>query len=264
MATYTTNATNFPSSQDGARTSTDTWNGTSATLIPDSSGGITGKLGWVGLQFAVPISTDVNGRTLDANLITNFTLTLQHAAPTPAGVLSVFYVPEAAPDPYSDTAVPGDRSEVFLTQATFEASDAHTITVPLLAADATGTSAMGAQAMTQYLRHSSWNGIVSLSLLWLGDSVAWISAEDAADGNEPSISTTENIFHTGFVDGPAFGRRARSRHCPRTGLPVASDELVRDGWDNGQMVSARGWDPEDPEDRYVPNPLEGVVDDEAQ
>jgi hypothetical protein len=29
------------------------------------------------------------------------------------------------------------------------------------------------------------------------------------------------------------------------------------------MVSPESWDPEDPEDRYVPSPFEGVLDDEV-
>jgi hypothetical protein len=46
-------------------------------------------------------------------------------------------------------------------------------------------------------------------------------------------------------------------------MPVASDHMTRDGYVEGMMVSPEGWDPRDPEDRYSPSPLEGVVDDEV-
>jgi hypothetical protein len=118
--------------------------------------------------------------------------------------------------------------------------------------------------MMPYITSPSWNGIISLSIFWWGQTANWYSDEDPGTGNEPTLTTTETPFHTGFIKGPAFGRRARSRHCPRTGLPVASDEVIRDGYSEGLMVSKEGWDPEDPEEKYVPSPLEGVVDDEAQ
>ena len=183
--------------------------------------------------------------------------------------MSVWFVPEAAPQPYSNTLIPGLRDEIRLGSAIFADGDPHSVTIDVNPPVPNTNGDMGAAGMSEYLRNSSWNGIVSLSLAWIDDTglttpVAWVSDEGAGTGDEPSLLATEVGFHTGFIDGPAFGRRARSRHCPRTGLPVASDAVIRDGYSAGLMVSKEGWDPEDPEDRYVPSPLEGVVDDEAQ
>lgn len=268
MAIYTTAAATFPNSQDGNRTVTDTWDGTSATIVPAWSvfPGAPGKVGYAGLQFEVPLTTDSEGRALDPNGISEFTLTLSQAAvPTAAGTLVVFMVPEAAPLPYSNDLIPGDRNEIRLATVGYAAGDTHSITIDANLPEPNPNGDLGSPGMNPYIRSSSWNGIISLTLLWVSSvAVAWTADDGAGTGDEPSISTTETQFHTGFISGPAFGRRARSRHCPRTGLPVASDELVRDGYSEGLMVSQSAWDPEDPEDRYVPSPLEGVVDDEAQ
>jgi hypothetical protein len=120
--------------------------------------------------------------------------------------------------------------------------------------------------MAEYMRSSSWNGIISLTVvvnLFVFAALRIHTAESLTPTLAPSISTTEVPFHTGEWAGPAFGRRARTRHCPRTGMPVASDHMTRDGYVEGMMVSPEGWDPRDPEDRYSPSPLEGVVDDEV-
>jgi len=265
LGTYTTASADFPLSQDGNRTTTDTWDGTSATIVPAiQAGGLpAGTFGWAGLQFVIPLDTDAESRPIDPPLVTAFTLTLPQLAVPPAGTLSVNFVPEAAPLPYSNSLLPGSRDEILLGRLPFDAGDTHEITVGVNAFTSPQTGGLGAGAMAQYLRSSTWNGVISLSLFWVGNSVAWYSDEDAGTGNEPTLVTVENEFHTGFISGPAFGRRARSRHDPRSGFPVASDELIRDGFEDGLLVSEDSWDPEDPEDRYVPSPLEGVVDDEA-
>jgi hypothetical protein len=160
--------------------------------------------------------------------------------------------------------LPGSRNEILLATEHVGSADPHVVTIDALPPSPNTDNVTGAVGMAPFVRSGSWNGIISLSLYWDGLPVAWNADEGAGTGDEPSISTTEISHHTGFIKGPAFGRRARSRHCPRTGLPVASDEVIRDGYSEGLMVSKEGWDPEDPEEKYVPSPLEGVVDDEAQ
>ena len=208
-----------------------------------------------GLQFVVFNNFNAEGTPLDPPLIyPSFELTLTVVTGDVGGSVDVYFVPEAAPLPYSNALLPGGRDEVLLVESEYAFGDPTIdITVPTV-------------LMVEYLRNSSWNGIISLTLVSDINVLFPLnvhSAEGADPTLAPSINTTEVPFHTGEWEGPAFGRRARTRHCPRTGMPVASDHMVRDGYVEGMMVSAEGWEPSDPEDRYFPNPLEGVVDDEV-
>jgi len=249
--TYDTEAAG---AQDGHRTAADVWDDTSISLQPG-----TGVSGWVGLQF------DLNKVTSDQPFITGASLTLRALLGFPSGVVSIYAVPELAPAPYSASLLPGNRDEILLDVGALSVgTSTDIIPIAYLPEDTTDGAYLGLSAMTHLLRNSGWSGILSLSVrLDLGNGVLWRSAENNNPG-APLLTTTEtSVEHTGILDGPAIGRRARSRLCPRTGLPVASDEMVRDGYIQNMMVSKAGWDPEDPPDRYVPSPMENVVDDET-
>ena len=220
-----------------------------AFVLPVSVGVTTG------LQFVVHTEFDAEGRPLDPALIyPSFDLTLSVNLALSPGTVDISFVPEAAPQPYSNLLLPGARDEVALVSVDVAMIDTTTVvTVPTV-------------LMVEYLRSSDWNGIISLTLegdFGLLASVSYHSADGPDPTLAPTATTIEVPFHTGEWDGPAFGRRARTRHCPRTGMPVASDHMIRDGYVDGMMVSAEGWEPVDPEDKYAPSPLEGVVDDEV-
>jgi len=221
--------------------------------------GTVGVVEGIGLQFVVHTDFNAEGIPLDPPLIyPSFELTLVTSTLTyPVGNsfdIDVSFVPEAAPQPYSNVLLPETRDEVALVTGTLTAPETtFTVTVPTV-------------LMVEYMRSSSWNGVISITLqsvLPALSALAFHSAENADPTLAPSVNATESPFHTGEWEGPAVGKRARLRHCPRTGMPVASDEMIRDGYVDGMMVSRDGWDPEDPEDKYVPSPLEGVVDDET-
>jgi len=246
VAIYTTTATG---AQDGNTTILGVWDGAAAAIAFNS-------LTPTGIQFAVHTAFDSEGRPLDPVLVyPSFVLTLTGTGnPGVDSTITTSFVPETAPEPYSTTLAPGSRNEVELAETVWPAAATSLeITVPTI-------------LMFEYLKNSAWNGIISLSFATVGNvlfSPVVHSAEAADPTLAPSINTTEVAFHTGQLEGPAFGRRARLRHGPRTGMPLASDQLVRDGYVEGMMVSPEGWEPEDPEDKYVPNPLEGVLDDET-
>jgi hypothetical protein len=260
-----TYASTLTGAQDGFRTVFNAWNEASSFL---QSNGTATDSDWFGLQFPVHTTFDSESRPLSPNLIWpsfDLTLNVRNINVGQTHTVIVYGLLEAAPDPYgisADGVLVGLRNEE-----------------PLLKTD--GTAASGVVTSTgvftisdiaptvilPYIMSSSWNGILSLSLQINSDpmpSQMNVHSSRATDPTlGPSITTTEVPFHTGVVRGDAFGRRARSRLDHRLGYPVSSDNLVRDGYEDGLMVTPEAWDPEDPEDRYVPSPLEGVLDDET-
>lgn len=79
----------------------------------------------------------------------------------------------------------------------------------------------------------------------------------------PTLELEWLPFFSGCA-GPGWGvgGRVRAVRDHRFGMPILSNKLIRDGDNPGLWVRASDWDPEDPPNEYVPDPLEGVVDDE--
>ena len=268
MPTYRTSDTG---SQDGFTTgsgSSRTWDETGVTL---------GTAGDIGLRFKISSSSsDSEGRLLNpARLYSPFTLTL-YTTNTLGGTYRLFIVPESAPAAYGTTVgtdFPRDRLDKETTAGgTGALKDSlgteltsATVTITVASADtAVSWTDLDIYSLLLHTNISDWNGYICLTILRGDFSVVGFHSSRAANSAYvPTLVTNEVAFHTGILQGPAVGHRARSRLCPRTGLPVSSDEMVRDGYSEGLMVSPEAWDPEAPDDEYVPNPHEGVVDDEV-
>ena len=217
----------------------------------------------IGLRFRLHTQFDSESRPIEPALVwPSFSLTLylseiQDGATT----CELRGTPEAAPAAWSDSNLPPPTAEI-LTD--LDGNDL-TIEIPHLTAANTAITfaSVDPSSWVRHLRHSSYNGYFSLVLWATPNDVLFHSSRTANSALWPTLTTTEESFTTGMLNGDSIGRRSRMRHCPRTGMPVASDAMVRDGYTEGLMVSPEGWDPDDPEDRYVPNPNEGVVDDEV-
>lgn len=110
------------------------------------------------------------------------------------------------------------------------------------------------------IRSSQWNGYVAFSLL-VTSVTNGFTFNDETDTPAPTLDVTSVPFHTGHGSEKGSGRAV---HCPKLGTPVMTTEMVRDGFFENMLVCQDGFDPRDPEPRYVPNPKEGVVDDDAQ
>jgi hypothetical protein len=255
MPTY---LTSDAGAQDGFKTSGGLWDETSTTM----GGSSTNPLG---LRFKLHSSFDSFNRPLDPNYIwPTFDITLYlSAAPATSCILFLQYLAESAPAAFSDSLLPDGRGAVLMVDSN-GAPTTQTIAQGTASGTAVTFSGIPSNPFIPYIRSSAWNGYIGLvfSLTTLS-SVFFHTSRATNPAFAPKLTTSEAKFHTGHLDGPAFGRRARLVHCPRTGMPLASDELVRDGYNDGMMVSPEGWDPEDAPDRYAHNPLEGVVDDEV-
>ena len=265
MPTYATSDTG---SQDGYR-SGNNFDESTATLNPTGAGSAR-----FGLRFKVfNGSFDAESRPLGApRPYTSLSLTLYTAGSLALPMdLDLYFVPEAAPAAYASSAtlLPGSRSED--TTGVFKDINGVALsgsTITMAAGVPSGTAAtwtdLSIHSLMPYITSSSWNGYICLTIFssqYVGVSLH--SSRGTTASLHPTLTTNEVAFHTGILQGPAVGHRARSRLCPRTGLPVSSDEMVRDGYSEGLMVSPEAWDPEAPDDEYVPNPHEGVVDDEV-
>lgn len=67
-------------------------------------------------------------------------------------------------------------------------------------------------------------------------SLSWKDENDPVEANHPKITATlVGAFHTGHDLGS--GHRGRARHDPRSGLPIATGDLIDDGWTEGLRVS---------------------------
>jgi hypothetical protein len=237
-----------------------TWKEDGVTL----SGGISSP---IGLRFQLHTEFDSESRPIEPALVyPSFDLTLYTAELYTIGTafpFSLSVVVASAPALYSDSLLPNLRDETALYDTSGDLA-----TQSLVLNDPAGTaltfSSVSTAPLVQYLRHSSYNGYICLTITQTGlGGLLFHSSEATNSALRPTLTTTEESFTTGMRDGDSIGRRSRMRHCPRTGMPVASDDMIRDGWSEGLMVSPEGFDPEDPRDKYVPNPNEGVVDDEV-
>ncbi len=169
--------------------------------------------------------------------------------------VEVGMVPEAVPDPYSNTALPWGRGEVSL--GVFDLG-----VVPELPNTLQVTLALDALLVrARCTSQEGWTGRVALSIRQSG------SGGVVRLKNGPSYAvealTTQQDWWNGCA-GPGWGVRGRVRAVRdgRFGLPALSTQLRRDGDNPGLWVRGTDWDPEDPSTQYVPDPKEGVVDDE--
>jgi hypothetical protein len=226
-----------------------TWNGAAlvlATSVP--------PVNWIGLQFVIPT-------TLDATIGTPLALILHlwtagGAFGFPAGTLTPYIVPEANPAPYSNVLLPGGRNEILggtpmLPVAGDGAGTEHQITIDV-------------GVLAPWVRSSLWRGVISLSLEWVGGlGRAWNASEGVGiDPTQvPRITTIEHPFHSGFIN---FHQEERGFAAldDRLGTPILSTHRVSDRYIPNLLVHPDDVDPEDPPNRYRPNPREGVNEDD--
>ena len=222
-----------------------------------------GTTNYIGLRFQLHSQFDALGRAIEPSLLTVFNLSLTLSSTVFADTtLTLEYVPSSAPAVFSNATAAGERSE----ESLYDTSDA-LAQVSLTAATPQDTvvtfTNVSAVPLTPYLRGAGYNGYLCLTISAAGPGAEFHSSRGATASFNPSLTSSNEVsFTTGMIDGDSVGRRSRMRHCPKTGMPVASADLVRDGWFEGTMVSPESYDPRDPEDKYVPNPNEGVLDDE--
>lgn len=246
MPIYTTAATG---AQDGYNLNLGPWIDGTPTLLF----GVNYR---AGLQFLVHNTFNAAGQILDPALIyPSFDLTLTASTPPIAGtaIPAVAFVPEIAPAPYSNALSPGLRNEQGVIITSVTTATQVTITIPTL-------------DMLQYIRHSGWNGIISLTVTVLGLGTPFhFHSNDAADTSlAPSIDTgTETPFFTG-IEGHGV-ERGRPVRDMKTGLPAHAPDLTEDGYLPGIWTVPSQWDPADPRDER-PTELpdhEGVWEDDV-
>ncbi len=268
MGEYTSRPYSYAPTESGHIASPGVWNGSSAIMgaQPGNPGGMRIQLHTEFDSQSRPIEPRMIWPSFSMRFHLRFTLALD-------AIYQLSFVPEAAPDSYSNNALPDERDETILSNKDGDSFDLYGATPVRVSAGSTEGdpvlfSDVDPEPIIQYMRSSSYNGYIAFTLTtftldWAGLGCPVYTHNTPNTQWWPILTTEEIGYHTGILDGPAVGRRSRSRHCPRTGMPVASDAMVRDGYSEGLMVSQEAWDPENPEDRYVPNPNEGVVDDEV-
>lgn len=213
---------------------------------------------WLGIQLTMNLNYDpTHGVPLAPTGFSAITInltTVRLPAAFDAGTLTPYMVPEYTPAPYSNILLPGTRNEIACGTALAVAAGGgagviHTVT-------------LDPAVMTPYIGHSTWRGVVSISLEWTNQvGVAGRVWSNAAP-DTAYFDTTEYGYNTGF-QGNYRGRRARAVHDFKSGLPYMTDEAVPDGYLEGVMVHPDSWDPIDPDPTYVPPPGEGLADDEV-
>ena len=252
------------------------WTESETTLKTGGTGVGGGEGGPMGFRFKLHSEFDSESRPIEPALVwPSFSLSLTVAVSDDDGIVDsipfwVYGVLEAAPEPYSNDLLPRNsprnETEFRLLDANGD-DNAATYTM----SDGVGTVLtwpyLDMSSLVSSHRSSQYNGFLCLTVQRAGGNnfgtVEFHSSEGATASFFPALTTTESAFTTGMLDGPSLHQRSRMRHDPRTGMPVASIAMVRDGFREGQMLSQEAWDPEDPPERYVPDPNEGVVDDEV-
>jgi hypothetical protein len=237
-ATYTTTAfTDF--SQQG-KVDGSAWSDESDTMLVDSAA----DDGWAGLLIDLaPSSQRIRPTVL--------TLTVTAGS----GVVDVYFVPDTTPANYSTSLLPGTRSERLI--ASSQSASSGVITV-----DLTGGSNLA--DLPSFVAHSDWDGKIALSLQVTSDSLTF-ALEDYTGGAVDFPSLTAQVWSLDTGHRKDTGRRARARNCPRSGLPMLTDELQEDQFIRGFSVLADWWEPEDEQISMETNfpDTEGDVDEAA-
>ena len=222
---------------------------------------------WIGLVFSWELSVNSLGTVLDPPVFSP-TLTLELTthpnlvADPGAESVNIYAVPEVAPLNDSSALAPMARGELLVGVGTFGWTGVGTVFTTFLG----NTAATLANLETMRLRYwgsALWSGRMAFTLEAAGFASAIKFNGASAVGTAPTLTVVETAFHTGRVGEPFEGR---SRHCPRSGLPLRTDHAIEDGYRRGLWVRQQSWDPRDEleERQYYPSPDEGTHDDEVQ
>jgi hypothetical protein len=252
---------------------------------------------WMGFVFDISssYSTDSERSLALEPPIFNFmelVLTRVTSTANTSGVAYVTFVPEFSPDDYASTptslrptwrnewvigytedsdvftnsaslTIPiGDKDEVITPPDSGYVNHTGPVANAVINPDDTGNLMVNFGRFQSYLQNSQSDGTFALSvyIAVVGGDVEFHSTEGT--GTVPGLNATQHNFHTGVTGWP-MDRRARVRHCPKSGFPGLSDEFIKDGYRQGMWVLPRSWDPEDRTNMdFHPSPTEGVVDDE--
>lgn len=197
-------------------------------------------------------------RPLDAPIMTGFQLdfyvTRVGGSVSPWEV-EVLLIQEPAPEDFATNDGPTARSYVSL--GTFDLGTVpalpDTLHVTLTFDDDAGTLLRG-----HVLASGKWSGRLALGM------ISTPGSGRVRLKNGPSFPfkfvTSQTPFFSGISGG--YQPRARAVRDTRFGVPTLSSRLVRDEDSPGLWVRPSDQDPEDPATEYVPDPMEGVVDDE--
>lgn len=110
------------------------------------------------------------------------------------------------------------------------------------------------------LSKARWGGTIALAIRNAGGAGTIRIRNGLTDTTAISMSMNQDAFFTGLLgDSQPYVRAVRDS---RYGVATLSNKLVRDGNDPGLWVFERDRDPLDRPSEYIPDPREGVVDDE--
>lgn len=211
-----------------------------------------------GLVYDAAVRRNANGWVIDPPRISSFTLqaTFERSTSLPGtdNQLRVSMVPEVTPLLYANSSglYPTTRGEVLV-----DVYDLGALAVP------TQVSLLFPAAVVQQFRElywcrSWWNGRIAITLEAVG-------ANGFRASNNPATPvlgvTSQTPFFTGLVGGPT-GHHVRAVRDGRFGVPCFNNEVVEDQEHHGVWVRSWDRDPEDDPGSWVPDPNEGVVDDE--
>lgn len=197
-------------------------------------------------------------RPLDPPVMTGFQLdfyvTRVGASVAPYEV-EVILVREPAPADYANNDTPINRD--YISLGTFDLG-AVPVIPSTLHVTLTFDSAAGVLLRGHVLASGKWSGRLALGM------ISTPGSGRVRLKNGPSFPfkfvTSQTPFFSGISGG--YQPRARAVRDTRFGVPTLSSRLVRDEDSPGLWVRPSDQDPEDPATEYVPDPMEGVVDDE--
>ncbi len=271
MPTYTLP---FGNGDDGHLTSGGVFVNDEVTLVPGD-----GQDGWLGITFDLLqfVSVDSErGLRLDPPQFQKIDLVLTPTSGVVAGATMVVqFVNNPAWTQFNSIGQPGglvNFEELQVSSTTIGTGIANNpVTVPVLpdyAATNLPTSATQNLAplttnqdkLRMLLMRQDWNGRLGLSIQLVAADFA-LSFSSSTGSNGPTLPTTETAFHTGHYIGG--GHRGRARHCPKSGRPIATGDLVEDGWFEGLLVEPEWFEPRDTQGEFELPDSEGDIDDEA-
>ena len=190
----------------------------------------------------------------------------------------LWFVDELAPLNYSTALRPGFRdNETALSVVSVEGvtvTQDTRLVIPILTDPATLTAGgtrleSGEDDLRALIADANFSGRVAISLRmdhqepgiyrFMTGEIA--TGANTTTANRPLGVAEEYSFHSGHDIGG--GHKGRARHDPKSGLPIATKDLVEDGWFEGMYTSVDWRDPADTQGEFDLPDSEGDITDEV-